>query len=238
MGHNHEVPTLVVFGDSLSDNGNLFDLIGLPQLPDWEGRFSNGPNYAEQLASLLHVLLDDRAYGFAEASDTSPPLLVQNVPPHSINLSYQVAQYIADLHGHKAPADADALINIGSNDYDSFFFNDGNPADLPAFVENIIGSIDAAINALTGAGFRHVLLYTLPDFAITPDAQLAGESDAVHQVDLINNSLLKQIAATHPNVQVVDIFQLTEAFAADPGSFGFNKDLTVTVTGQLGRRHP
>jgi Ca2+-binding RTX toxin-like protein len=34
-------------------------------------------------------------------------------------------------------------------------------------------------------------------------------------------------------VQVVDAFQLTEGFAADPASFGFNKDLTVTWTGQL-----
>jgi hypothetical protein len=233
MKHDHETPTLVVFGDSLSDNGNLFDLIGLPQPPDWEGRFSNGPNYAEQLASLLHMRLDDRAFGFAEASDSSPPLLVDHVPPHPINLSYQVANYIAGLDGHKAPADATALINIGSNDYDGFFFAGGTPAELPAFVQNVVGSIDAAIQALTDAGFKHIILYTLPDFGITPNAQLAGVADIVHQVDLVNNNLLAQVAAAHPNVQLVDVFQLTEALAANPATFGFDKDLTVTWTDQL-----
>ena len=68
--------TLVVFGDSLSDNGNLFDLIGIPQPPAWEGRVSNGPTYVEQLASFLHMRLDDRAFAGAEASDASPPLTI------------------------------------------------------------------------------------------------------------------------------------------------------------------
>jgi Ca2+-binding RTX toxin-like protein len=223
--------TLVVFGDSLSDNGNLFNLIGLPQPPAWEGRFSNGPNYAEQLASLLNMSLDDRAYGFAEASDTSPPLLVD--PPHPINLSYQVGQYIAGLDGKKAPPDATALINIGSNDYDSFFFNIGDPSQLPGFVQNVVGSIASAIASLTGAGFQHIVLYTLPDFGITPDAQLAGVADLVHQVDLVTNSLLKQVAAAFPNVKLVDAFELSEAVGADPTAFGFNPDLDVTWTDQL-----
>jgi hypothetical protein len=73
--HTHRDSTLVVFGDSLSDNGNLFNLIGMPSAPYWEGRSSNGPNYAEQLAKLMHMQLDDRAYAFAEASDASPALL-------------------------------------------------------------------------------------------------------------------------------------------------------------------
>jgi hypothetical protein len=63
---------LVVFGDSLSDNGNLFELIGQPLPPYWDGRSSNGPTYAEQLAQLLHVPLDDLAFGGAEASDSWP----------------------------------------------------------------------------------------------------------------------------------------------------------------------
>jgi hypothetical protein len=86
---SHRTFTLVVFGDSLSDNGNLFDLIGFPQPPAWEGRFSNGPVYTEQLASFLHMRLDDRAFGGAEASDLSPPLIVNPVTgqcPSSDNL--------------------------------------------------------------------------------------------------------------------------------------------------------
>jgi phospholipase/lecithinase/hemolysin len=76
MSHESRNSTLVVFGDSLSDNGNLFDLIGQPAPPAWEGRASNGPTYAEQLARMLHMRLDDRAFAAAEASDASPPVLI------------------------------------------------------------------------------------------------------------------------------------------------------------------
>ena len=56
------IPTLVVLGDSLSDNGNLYKLIGIPPAPYWQGRSSNGPTYAEQLASMLGMQLVDYAY--------------------------------------------------------------------------------------------------------------------------------------------------------------------------------
>ena len=119
---HHRTSTLVVFGDSLSDNGNLLALIGAPQPPAWEGRSSNGPVYAEQLASFLHMKLDDRAFAGAEASDTSPPVIVNPVTdqPFPINLSTQINGYLADLDGQRAPHDTTVLINIGSNDYGGF----------------------------------------------------------------------------------------------------------------------
>jgi hypothetical protein len=67
--------------------------------------------------------LDDRAFGDAEASNASLPLLGVPLP---INLSDQVAGYLADLHGHKAPHGTTAVINIGSNDY-IFFLDSGVP---------------------------------------------------------------------------------------------------------------
>lgn len=231
---SHHISTLVVFGDSLSDNGNLLALIGLPQPPDWQGRFSNGPTYAEQLAQFLNMRLDDRAFGDAEASNASLPLLGVPLP---INLSDQVVGYLADLHGHQAPHGTTALLNIGSNDYISYLESNQpkDPQTAEAIVMSVVGAIDQAITTLTNAGIDNIILFTLPDFAITPGAQALGPQAVAfaHALDVANNAALQQMAATHPNVEVVDVFQLTEALAADPHSFGFSADLNETWVDQL-----
>src|SRR5262245_10175175 len=168
---SHRTSTLVVFGDSLSDNGNLFNLIGIPDAPAWEGRVSNGPIYAEQLASFLHMRLDDRAFAGAEASDTSPPLTINpstgqpfplNLP---INLSNQLAGYLADLNGHEAPEGTTALIQFGNNDFQAFLFSDlpKTPQEVQSIVLGVVRSINDAITTLTKAGVDHIILLTLPD---------------------------------------------------------------------------
>ncbi|KAI8615181.1 hypothetical protein BC830DRAFT_1168828 [Chytriomyces sp. MP71] len=45
--------TVVSFGDSISDNGNLYASFGKPKSPYWKGRYSNGPVWSEYLASFL-----------------------------------------------------------------------------------------------------------------------------------------------------------------------------------------
>ena len=54
--------SLIVYGDSLSDNGNLFAAVGQPEAPYYLGRRSNGPVAVEQLAVLLGVPLIDFAW--------------------------------------------------------------------------------------------------------------------------------------------------------------------------------
>jgi phospholipase/lecithinase/hemolysin len=235
---SHHNSRLVVFGDSLSDNGNLFDLIGLPPPPAWQGRASNGPTYAEQLAKMLHMRLDDRAFAAAEASNASPPVLVDPVTglPLPINLSDQIAGYLADLHG-KAPHGATALINIGSNDYEGFLQSNlpKDPQTIQTLVQNVVGSIAQAIETLTDAGVDKIILFTLPDFGVTPAAQAQGPQVVAfaHALDMANNAALEQMAASHPNVQVVDVFQLSELLFADPHGFGFSANLNQTWVGQL-----
>src|ERR1700755_1796910 len=62
---------VVVYGDSLSDNGNVFrvtSLLGFPtpvSPPYFEGRFSNGPVAVEDVASHFGVPLLDFAFGGA-----------------------------------------------------------------------------------------------------------------------------------------------------------------------------
>lgn len=234
-GRSPQSPSLVVFGDSLSDNGNLFKLIGVPPPPYWNGHFSNGPTYAEQLATQLHLILDDRAFGGAEASDLSVPLFTDPATgnPLPINVSAQVSQFVAQLHDHRAPANQSALINIGSNDYDSYLIGGlpKDPATAQTIVTNVVASTEQAIETLTAAGVRNIILFTLPDFGTTPNAHAAGPAAVAfaHALDVANNASLQQIAQSHRNVQLVDSFQLSEAFFADPTSFGVTANVDNTT---------
>jgi hypothetical protein len=45
--------TLFAFGDSLSDAGNLFALTGIPSAPYFDGHFSNGTTWVEDLSKDL-----------------------------------------------------------------------------------------------------------------------------------------------------------------------------------------
>ena len=238
MTHHATRSSLVVFGDSLSDNGNLFSLISYPPPPAWQGRASNGPTYAEQLAPLLGLALDDLAYIGGQASDNSPPLFTDQTGARlPINLSDQIRTYLSSLPGGKVPSNATLLINMGSNDYSGYL--QANPPvtldAIPAAVSDVVGHVAQAIAELTQAGARKILLFTLPDFATTPDAIAAGpQAQALaHALDIANNAGLAQIAAASPNVKLVDVFALSDVSAADPASFGFIAPVTTTWTGQL-----
>jgi phospholipase/lecithinase/hemolysin len=227
---------LVVFGDSLSDNGNLARLFGgqippFSEPPYFDGRFSNGPTYAEQLAQWLNVPLQDLAFGGATASDASPGLLTnpQTGQPLPINLPEQVAGYLAGLNGKQAPDDTTAVIYIGGNDYLNYL-KSNLPKDLPTaegIVGNVMASIGQAIGDLSAAGVEKIALFTLPDLAFLPEFQ-ALDAGLAEQLDEFNNAELRLLAASNPNVELVDIFKLSQTVAADPLAFGLS-DMTVPL---------
>jgi hypothetical protein len=47
-----KVHNLVVFGDSLSDNGNTFAAVGLPKPPYYKGRWTNGLNWVDDFTTI------------------------------------------------------------------------------------------------------------------------------------------------------------------------------------------
>src|SRR5262245_38599582 len=62
------ISRMVVFGDSLSDTGNLKRrLLIFPNSPYWFGRFANGPNWTEFLAERTGLAVQNQAYGGAVA---------------------------------------------------------------------------------------------------------------------------------------------------------------------------
>ena len=87
-GEAAPITSVIAYGDSLSDNGNLFGAIGFPPSPPYfQGRASNGPVAVEYLAAALGVPLVDFAVfgattGIGNSNDggTSTTLGIASLP--------------------------------------------------------------------------------------------------------------------------------------------------------------
>lgn len=180
----------VVFGDSLSDNGNAYIATGgtTPAPPNYTtvpgglGRFTDGPDtipvgtpggiWHEVLAGLLgepvaapFLLPGGTNYAVGGAQ------VLQNVPasPQPIpSLQSQVGLYLNSVSGH---ADPHALYILwgGANDLYSAVETPGETASEIAGVETqMIASLGADIGALAAAGAKDFLWLDLPQLATTP----------------------------------------------------------------------
>lgn len=204
---------LVVFGDSLSDNGNFFAATGAPPAPYWSGRFSNGPVWVEQMANHLGLApgaVGDHAVGFATTSDV---------------LQSQVAPYLAAV----GSADPGALYVYWAGGNDLFGLIDTPGGDPTAVIGAAMQATSDALLALLGSGARDILVVNLPDLSATPlIVEFADRtlSNSVLQLTLAYNGALAQTlgaleVATGADFLELDAFGLTSALVADPHAGGF-----------------
>lgn len=149
-----EINELVVFGDSLSDTGNVFAATGgfVPASPPWfEGRFTNGPVWHEVLAEGLGLpaagpsLLGGGNYAWGGAETGPGFALFGGVP----NVGTQIEAYLAM---HTPGEDQLFIVQGGNND----LIPPGAPADPEVMVANVVDHV----SILAAAGARHFLVPT------------------------------------------------------------------------------
>jgi len=212
------ITQIVAFGDSLSDTGNDFIASGgtSPAPPYYEGRFSNAPNWIDDLAAKLGVpdpqpsLAGGTNYAYGGATATS---INQGVP----DLGQQVQQYLTA----SPTANPHALYTVlmGAND----FFGGVNNASGPA------NAVNAALTSLIGAGAKNILVSYLPPQGVTPLIQSEGPAAvaAINALDVaFNNDISADVIAlraANPGVtlSVLDLYSSTNAIIANPGAYGF-----------------
>jgi phospholipase/lecithinase/hemolysin len=222
--------SLVFFGDSLTDNGNLFALIGQPAPPYFNGRFSNGPTYAELVPGLLGVGAANFAFGGAEA-------VTGNGNPGEfapINLTAQVDYFLASLAGNPPPAGTAAALFIGNNDYLRAASTPQTPPDL---IAGVLGNVDAAVQRLLGAGVDKIILFTLPGIDLAPAGAALGPAGvaAYDAIVSANNAGLAALAAGYAgagvDVEVVDIYRFFTEMKNDTETFGFKVTTIPEIVG-------
>ncbi len=204
-----------VYGDSLSDNGNLFAATGSPPAPYFDGRFSNGPVAVEQLAALLGSPLYDFAWGGATTGIGNQADGGTQTTPGLAHLPGMLAQ----LAGAPVPP---ALIPS------SLFvvWGGANDFEINGSVTTAITNIDTIVAALQAEGATHILVPGLPDLGLTPEFN--GDPAATLFSNEFNAGLQ---ASLPPGATYDDVYGLLNEIVADPVAYGFTNVTTPCFNG-------
>ena len=220
---------LVVFGDSLSDNGNLFAVTGgaAPAAPFVNGRFSTGPVFVELLGFNLGRQTAgspvtgsiNYAYGGSRTDAIATP---------GPGMRTQLQAYTAA--GGRFGANDLVSILGGANNIFQALPTAGVSANPTGSISPVSLAAAADVNFLTNsvaaAGAGTVLVTNLPKFSLTPQFRNTPAAPlADFAVTTFNGALLTGLQATaaaQPNTNIIymDLFKIGDVIANNPGQFG------------------
>ena len=222
---------MFVFGDSLSDNGNAYDSTSgiIPAPPYADGRFSNGPVYADYMAGRLGLTLDNLLsggtnYAFGGAgTDFNVPVILGQSP---LSVESQVDLFRAQHVFSGADPDALYILFAGANNLRrGIDAAAANPADATSIRQSVandaVNDIIWMVNSLHDTGAQHFLIPNVPPLSTAPtDSAVRALADAF-SVDF-NTQLAAAVASLgDPKVILFDTFGLSQRVFADPLAFGF-----------------
>ena len=228
--------SLVVFGDSLSDDGNNALTIGslpgqvitgntyVPTFPYASGVYSNGPVWATDAAAKFGVTLLPSLQGgtdFAYGGATTGPAV--SVFPFS--LLTQANQYLGVTGGVASPNALYVIAGGGNDARTAFATIAGCPACLVPTVAStaatFAANIGTIVDQLQAAGAQHIVVWDTPNLGLAPAVVAAGGASLGSFLAASVNAALAQRLAGELGVSTFDIFGLGTAIALDPLAFGF-----------------
>ncbi|KAK9899355.1 carbohydrate esterase family 16 protein [Cystobasidium minutum MCA 4210] len=221
---------LIVFGDSLSDDGTgaweLSDNTLPVEPPYFEHQFTNGPVWSRLLAQKHNFELMSYAIGGATVdNDVVPGVLREDNSLLVPSVKDQVTQALA----YKVPRTLDVYILFaGANDA-------VNALALNKLLSGteVAALIEKRVSQLYKAGAKRVLLATLPNFAATPNAK--KQPVQFRQFGTLFNEDLRtglyNIVRRWDHllrIEVADIYDAFNGVLANPEAFGFDSQYLTT----------
>ncbi|MGI4801295.1 MAG: SGNH/GDSL hydrolase family protein [Janthinobacterium lividum] len=234
-----------VFGDSLSDNGNLAELLGsnFPNPPSYQDSFTNGPVANALLANQIgltltpslwvtgfkdiHNLFGGASYvpgtNYAVAGATSAASPVGGLAP-TINLPQQVTAFGAAT-GNKADPNALYVVEIGGNDIRQAALQGTGPAAVTAGVTAEL----QAVQTLAQDGAKKFLVVNAPNVGIIPEFTQDNASKAA-TATLYSQQYNAQLASgfsslalpASTSVMQFDLYSYNSGLLANAGALGFS----------------
>jgi len=251
---------MVVFGDSLSDNGNNYLALApgvtpasaitsnsfiptfayAPGFGYSRGVYSNGPVWATYAATALGI---DRvaagpsraggsnwAYGGASTGGNDP------FPP---SLTAQAAGFL-NASGNMAPSDYLYVVAGGGNDGRAALAAIQGGANIPdtiaATAYDYANNIGGIVDALQGAGATDIVVWNTPNLGAAPatlavEAVQPGAAALATGVAASMNLALATRLSGEVGVTTFDLFGLVGAVIDDPASYGLSNVTGACIAG-------
>jgi outer membrane lipase/esterase len=234
----HAYSALYVFGDSLSDAGNVYlattapssPLPPQPASPYFNGQYSNGPIWVEDFSASLGLgpavpsLAGGNDYAFGGATTGYAATLSPTVPVPT--LTQQVGLFLSAVSG-LAPPSALYSVWIGSDDVFNIISDNVAAPTAILQAQGAAQTEATAIAALATAGAKNFLVPLVGNLGVTPTltalgpaASLAG-TDLALAYDAALEADLAGLAAT-PGIDLsyLNTFSLLDNAINNPGDYG------------------
>lgn len=231
---------VVVFGDSLSDSGNVNAITGGAAPGSPLGRFSNGYNWADlafgtnpQLGFGLGGALTGAVNGYDNYAVGGALTGSGNITPIGIGVAQEIAAF-GGAGGTFASRDLVTLWGGANNGFAALQSSGGNPNVIISGAGTAATAQVANVQSLIGLGARTILVFNIPDLGATPSVSSQGAA-AVQGGNLFttvyNGALangLSQVAAGASGVNIIqgDIAAAFRVILANPAAFGFSNVTT------------
>lgn len=236
---NNTVEELVIFGNSISDTGNVYSLTNntFPPEPLYDrGRFSNGLLWIDYVSQYLGLNLSNfydtnstnisEGLNFSIGGATTETTTLGDLPSLSFpGVSTQVNDYLNYLNGSSIDEDALVVYWSGENDYVQAFQNEGTLLSPKVPITNISNSL----TQLANAGAKNVLVANLIDLADVPLGRSFIPPEELNQLTSLTeahndalNSAIASLNTAFPETEFVifDANSLLENIFNNPTSFG------------------
>lgn len=222
-----------VFGDSLSDSGNVALLVGdLPDPPFFNNHISNGLTAVEVFAAGLGLTADASLHLIGPAVGTNYAVAgARAAGTSAIDLSTQVVLFLANSGG-SAAADSLYVFFIGGNDV-----RDARDVPDPALADGVIDAAVTAelaqVQALIASGAHDIVVMNVPDIGSIPEsgiiAALTGDTTVRERTTRLtrryNKGLRRQLKkldrAGAADIEVFNTFKVFNEVIEEAASNGF-----------------
>ncbi|WP_440616104.1 SGNH/GDSL hydrolase family protein [Cysteiniphilum sp. 6C5] len=232
------VGSIVVFGDSLQDNGNIIKTLEIPGEPYDRGRFSDGLVACEYLGKMLKekqqtiadIKLNNYAIGGACTSGKNPKSLLT---AHAFSVQNQIDRYVAQ-QGRFAD-DALIMLNGGGNNF-LFAVHNEKPFLNLAAVYRVASDLLSSIDRVIKLGAKRIVVWNVPDVTVAPAYEVTPfpKPIVVWLKKYIKRNIVKQnkqlesgvnkLKEKYPFVQIYlfDAYTLLHEALETPMAFGFD----------------